>query len=170
LALVMGCGVALIYALFTGSGYPSPAGTVLMLLTATWLRWYGLRWPWPHLWLPVFCVAGGCPDPWALLQAGFWLSFVAVGVLFASGSPARRCRTDTRSTCLAAITQYGARTVVDECVLWRLWGWCCFIKSLLRGWWPICWLCLGSPCCVDAFEFVGPAPRQVICGHARSSP
>jgi competence protein ComEC len=27
-------------------------------------------------------------DPWALTQAGFWLSFVAVGVLFASG-PAR---------------------------------------------------------------------------------
>jgi competence protein ComEC len=25
-------------------------------------------------------------DPWALLQAGFWLSFVAVGILFASGN------------------------------------------------------------------------------------
>jgi competence protein ComEC len=25
-------------------------------------------------------------DPWALYQAGFWLSFVAVGVLFAAGS------------------------------------------------------------------------------------
>ncbi|MGC4441569.1 ComEC/Rec2 family competence protein, partial [Streptococcus suis] len=27
-------------------------------------------------------------DPWALWQAGFWLSFIAVGVLLASGSGA----------------------------------------------------------------------------------
>jgi competence protein ComEC len=26
-------------------------------------------------------------DPWALMQAGFWLSFVAVGILFAAGPP-----------------------------------------------------------------------------------
>ena len=30
-----------------------------------------------------------CFDPWALLQPGFWLSFVAVGLLFAGSPPAR---------------------------------------------------------------------------------
>jgi competence protein ComEC len=40
-----------------------------------------------HLWLTV-CAVVLALDPWALLQAGFWLSFVAVGVLFASGSHA----------------------------------------------------------------------------------
>lgn len=81
----VGCAVALIYALFTGWGLPAQR-TVWMLLTATWLRWHGLRWPWTHVWLLV-CVVVVVLDPWALLQAGFWLSFVAVGVLFASGRP-----------------------------------------------------------------------------------
>ena len=82
-AQAVGCGVALVYALFTGWGLPAQR-TVWMLLTATLLRWFGLRWPWPHLWLLV-CVVVVALDPWAILQAGFWLSFVAVGVLFASG-------------------------------------------------------------------------------------
>ncbi len=84
-AQAMGCAVALIYALFTGWGLPAQR-TVWMLLTATWLRWHGLRWPWPHVWLLV-CGVVVALDPWAMLQAGFWLSFVAVGVLFASGRP-----------------------------------------------------------------------------------
>jgi len=82
-AHAVGCGVALMYALFTGWGLPAQR-TVWMLLTATWLRWQGLRWPWPHVWLMV-CWVVVALDPWAMLQAGFWLSFVAVGVLFASG-------------------------------------------------------------------------------------
>ncbi len=44
------------------------------------------QWPWPFVWLlamPVVVLL----DPWALMQAGFWLSFVAVGVLFATGPP-----------------------------------------------------------------------------------
>jgi len=32
-------------------------------------------------------------DPWALMQAGFWLSFVAVGILFATDSGARKADT-----------------------------------------------------------------------------
>lgn len=69
------------YALFSGWGVPAQR-TVLMLATVTLLRLSARRWPWPQLWLltaTVVLVA----DPWALLQPGFWLSFVAVGVLFA---------------------------------------------------------------------------------------
>ena len=54
-----------------------------MLALMTGLRLRGLRWPWPVLWLAVM-VAVLLLDPWALLQPGFWLSFVAVGVLLAS--------------------------------------------------------------------------------------
>jgi competence protein ComEC len=81
-----GCAlaVAFAYALFTGWGVPAQR-TVWMLGVVTLLRWQGLRWPWPQTWLTV-CAVVLALDPWALMQAGFWLSFVAVGVLFASGS------------------------------------------------------------------------------------
>ncbi|HOV18699.1 MAG TPA: DNA internalization-related competence protein ComEC/Rec2, partial [Ottowia sp.] len=58
-----------------------------MLACMTALRISGLRWPWWLTWL----WAGAAVllmDPWAMLQAGFWLSFVAVGVLFATNSRA----------------------------------------------------------------------------------
>jgi competence protein ComEC len=75
--------VALAYAVFTGLGVPAQR-TVWMLGVVTLLRMYGLRWPLMQVWLTV-CAVVLALDPWALLQAGFWLSFVAVGVLFASG-------------------------------------------------------------------------------------
>ena len=75
--------VALTYAVFTGWGVPAQR-TVWMLVVVTLLRWRGLRWPLLQLWLCV-CAVVLALDPWALLQAGFWLSFVAVAVLFASG-------------------------------------------------------------------------------------
>ena len=78
--------VALAYAVFTGWGVPAQR-TVWMLTVVTLLRWHGLRWPLLPVWLSV-CAVVLALDPWALLQAGFWLSFVAVGVLFASGSHA----------------------------------------------------------------------------------
>ncbi len=78
--------VALTYAVFTGWGVPAQR-TVWMLGVVTLLRVYGLRWPLMQVWLTV-CAVVLALDPWALLQAGFWLSFVAVGVLFASGSHA----------------------------------------------------------------------------------
>jgi competence protein ComEC len=55
-----------------------------MLGVVTLLRFYGLRWPLMQVWLTV-CAVVLALDPWALMQAGFWLSFVAVAVLFASG-------------------------------------------------------------------------------------
>ena len=77
-----GCAVALMYGLFSGWGLPAQR-TVWMLCWTVALRSHGHRWPWPQVWLWV-CAWVVAIDPWALLQAGFWLSFVAVGVLFAS--------------------------------------------------------------------------------------
>lgn len=75
-----GLALALAYALFSGWGIPAQR-TLLMLLTVTVLRSLGMAWPWPRTWLLVLAVVVAW-DPWALLQAGFWLSFVAVGILF----------------------------------------------------------------------------------------
>ncbi len=81
-ASVVGLFVAMAYAVFTGWGVPAQR-TVWMLAVVTVLRWQGTRWPWPQVWL-IVCAVVLALDPWALMQAGFWLSFVAVGVLFAS--------------------------------------------------------------------------------------
>ena len=87
-ALLGGVLLATAYAVFSGWGVPAQR-TVLMLWVVSVLRVWGIRWPWPHLWL-LACVAVLLLDPWAMWQAGFWLSFVAVGVLFASNSGATR--------------------------------------------------------------------------------
>ncbi|SEU10594.1 DNA internalization-related competence protein ComEC/Rec2 [Variovorax sp. OV084] len=81
-ALIGGVLLATLYALFSGWGVPSQR-TVWMLATVALLRLTGRRWPWPHVWLLTAAVVVAL-DPWALMQAGFWLSFVAVGVLFAT--------------------------------------------------------------------------------------
>jgi competence protein ComEC len=78
--------LAAAYAVFAGWGVPAQR-TVLMLAVVVLLRLSGRHWPWPLVWLAA-CAAVVAADPWALLQAGFWLSFVAVGVLFASDSRA----------------------------------------------------------------------------------
>jgi len=83
--LLGGLVLALAYALFSGWGVPAQR-TVWMLATVSLLRLSARRWPWPQVWLLV-CALVVAIDPWALLQPGFWLSFVAVGVLFASDNP-----------------------------------------------------------------------------------
>jgi competence protein ComEC len=83
-AMLGGLALATAYALFSGWGIPAQR-TVLMLAVVTGLRLLGLRWPWPQVWL-LACASVVLVDPWALMQAGFWLSFVAVGVLFASAA------------------------------------------------------------------------------------
>ncbi|MDP3412746.1 MAG: DNA internalization-related competence protein ComEC/Rec2, partial [Polaromonas sp.] len=72
------------YALLSGWGVPAQR-TIWMLAAVVLLRQSGKRWPWPQVWMLAMAVVVAL-DPWALLQAGFWLSFVAVGVLFAAGS------------------------------------------------------------------------------------
>jgi competence protein ComEC len=87
-ALLGGVALATAYALFSGWGVPAQR-TVLMLATVGTLRLLGVRWPWPQVWL-LACAVVVAVDPWALLQAGFWLSFVAVGVLFATDTGVSR--------------------------------------------------------------------------------
>lgn len=82
-----GVVLATAYALFAGWGVPAQR-TVLMLALVVGLRLAGRHWPWLPLW-GLAMVAVLLLDPWALLQPGFWLSFVAVGILFAT-DPAGR--------------------------------------------------------------------------------
>lgn len=85
-ALLGGVLLATAYSVFSGWGVPAQR-TCLMLATVAVLRLSGARWPWPHVWM-LACAVVVASDPWALLQPGFWLSFVAVGVLFATDSGA----------------------------------------------------------------------------------
>ena len=85
-ALIGGVALAAAYALFSGWGVPAQR-TIWMLATVGLLRLSGRQWPWPTVWL-LACAVVVAADPWALMQAGFWLSFVAVGVLFATDSGA----------------------------------------------------------------------------------
>ncbi len=77
----LACAVA--YALFSGFGVPAQR-TVWMLAAVTLLQSLGMRWPWPLVMLASAVVVTAF-DPWAMLQPGFWLSFMAVGLLMASG-------------------------------------------------------------------------------------
>lgn len=79
---VGGIALATVYALFSGWAVPSQR-TVIMLAVVMTLRLHARRWPWPVVWLTAMVVVL-LLDPWALMHAGFWLSFVAVGILFAS--------------------------------------------------------------------------------------
>ncbi len=91
-----GLVLATAYALFSGWGVPAQR-TIWMLATVVLLRLGGRQWPWPQVWLLAMAVVV-LLDPWALMQAGFWLSFVAVGVLFAAGSsPAEQSQNATDS-------------------------------------------------------------------------
>lgn len=78
-ALIGGVILASAYAAFSGWGIPAQR-TILMLISVSLLRLCGLRWPWPYVWL-LAGVLVLMLDPWALLQAGFWLSFTAIGIL-----------------------------------------------------------------------------------------
>ena len=76
------------YAAFAGWGVPAQR-TVWMLLGLALLQQGGWRWPLPlsllgAAWL--VCLL----DPWAVCQAGFWLSFGAVALLMGQGSGAPR--------------------------------------------------------------------------------
>jgi competence protein ComEC len=74
--------LAAAYALLAGWGVPAQR-TVLMIAGVVLLRSAGLRWPQPLV-LVVAAAFVVLADPWALLQPGFWLSFVAVALLIAS--------------------------------------------------------------------------------------
>jgi len=75
------------YALLAGWGVPAQR-TVGMIAVVAVLRGSGWRWPAPLVLLAA-AVAVVAADPWAMLQPGFWLSFVAVGLLMVA-EPGRR--------------------------------------------------------------------------------
>ena len=72
-----------LYALLSGWGVPAQR-TVWMMAGVCCLRASGRRWPWPLVWL-ISAVGLTALDPWAIRQAGFWLSYVAVGVVLSTG-------------------------------------------------------------------------------------
>ena len=94
-ALIGGVLLAAGYAVFSGWGVPAQR-TVAMLATVAALRIGARQWPWPTVWL-LACAVVVLLDPWALTQAGFWLSFVAVGILFATDSGAADGRSKLES-------------------------------------------------------------------------
>jgi competence protein ComEC len=103
------------YALFSGWGVPAQR-TVLMLAAVAVLRLGARDWPWPWVWLLACATVVGL-DPWALTQAGFWLSFVAVGVLFASG-PARESPAEPAAVALSRrLLRAAAAMAREQCVV-----------------------------------------------------
>lgn len=77
-----------LYALFSGWGVPSQR-TLWMLSVVVVLKISAREWPKVLIWLLAGALVLSL-DPWAMLQAGFWLSFVAVGVLMASEAGQQR--------------------------------------------------------------------------------
>lgn len=102
---------AALYALLAGWGVPAQR-TVWMLATAALLASLGVRWPWPLVLLAAATVVT-LFDPWALLQPGFWLSFVAVGLLLTS-TPAHQAAAPPASRRQAVLQtlSHGLRTQV----------------------------------------------------------
>jgi DNA internalization-related competence protein ComEC/Rec2 len=87
-ARLAGLAAATAYAVFAGWGVPAQR-TVGLLAVVTLLAMVGRRWPWPAA-LSVAGAAVSVGDPWALLDVGFWLSFVAVALLLAAGPALER--------------------------------------------------------------------------------
>ena len=103
-----GLGVACLYALFCGWGLPAQR-TVLMLAVFVWQGGRGVVWPWWATWLLAGAVVLAW-DPWAWLNAGFWLSFVAVGMLMGLDERSRHTdraeHTNTRSQMVHAAQDF----------------------------------------------------------------
>lgn len=75
------------YAVASGGGVPAQR-TVWTMVLMGGLRLLGGAWPWPLVWLSCATLVT-LWDPFALVQPGFWLSFVAVAVLMSAGEPPR---------------------------------------------------------------------------------
>jgi competence protein ComEC len=75
--------LAAAYALLAGWGVPAQRTVALLALVAL-LQSSGRLWPWP-LALLACALPIALADPWATVQPGFWLSFVAVALLMQQG-------------------------------------------------------------------------------------
>ncbi len=94
------------YALLAGWGVPAQR-TVCMIAVVVLLRSSGLRWPAPLVLLAAAVVVTAV-DPWALMQPGFWLSFVAVGLLMVAADDWQPASTPS-----AAMASTGTDTSAD---------------------------------------------------------
>ena len=101
-ARVGGVMFAAAYAVLAGWGVPAQR-TVWMLATVVLLQVIGRRWPWPWV-LGAAALVVVAIDPWAWLQPGFWLSFVAVGLLMWSDASRRRGDDDDRAAAATVAT------------------------------------------------------------------
>jgi len=81
-ARLSGLLAAGLYSVLAGWGVPAQR-TVWMIAVVVLLRSFGLRWPLAAVLLAAAVVVTAL-DPWAMLQPGFWLSFVAVAMLIGS--------------------------------------------------------------------------------------
>ena len=83
-AALAGAATALLYALLAGFGVPAQR-TLYMLAVVAWAQWSRRNLAASQV---LACALGGVLliDPWAVLAAGFWLSFGAVALLFFIGS------------------------------------------------------------------------------------
>lgn len=102
---------ATVYALIAGWGVPAQR-TLLMLAVVLLLRQRGLRADWRDV-MALALIAVLLWDPWAVRLAGFWLSFVAVGLLFVSG--------ERRHPETAPLASAGAQTASAPGVWQRGW-------------------------------------------------
>ena len=104
-AALAGALVALLYVLLAGSGVPAQR-TFYMLAAVAAALWFGRVVALSH----VLCLALAVVvliDPWAVLGAGFWLSFGAVAVILYANLGRVQCETGWRRTLGMAIrTQY----------------------------------------------------------------
>lgn len=98
------------YAWFSGWGIPAQR-TILMLFCVILLRSKGVLWSWHAILSCVACVVLLCA-PWAILQAGFWLSFVAVAILFASHLREKKPTTQHLSSAIKNTTRRFIRTQI----------------------------------------------------------
>ena len=145
------------YALFSGWGVPSQR-TIWMLATVTLLQTLGLRWPW-LLVLLMAAVVVTALDPWALMQAGFWLSFVAVGLLMASSassasssSAASSASSPASSFTNVAAPQLGADVASSG---WRGWrGW--------RAWPGRLWAVVRADLRTQVVATIGLTPLTLV--------
>ncbi|GAB4217050.1 MAG: DNA internalization-related competence protein ComEC/Rec2 [Rhodoferax sp.] len=141
--VAVGAGLVLAgaYAVLTGWGVPAQR-TVLMLGCVGTLRLAGLRWPWSRVWLLV-CAVVVAADPWALMQSGFWLSFVAVGLLFATDTGASSAdRKSLGARFIALLREQGVITLALAPLTLLLFGQVSLV-GLLANLVAIPWITLG---------------------------
>lgn len=121
----MAVGAALAYAALAGWGIPAQR-TVWMMATVTALRTWGVRWPWPLVWACAGVVVLVI-DPWALWQASFWLSFVAVATMMimapAMDALSARASTDGLHDALQGPVAVSALPQATPSWPMRLWRW-----------------------------------------------